>query len=68
MAISDLLNRRVRAKADDEDVYSEQSGSDEISGDADSIKDGNDASDDSDDSVGESDATAWTNSFEIPQL
>jgi hypothetical protein len=29
MAVSDLLNRRVRARPDDEEVYSEASGSDD---------------------------------------
>jgi ribosomal RNA-processing protein 36 len=29
MAVSDMLNRRVRARPDDEEVYSEASGSDD---------------------------------------
>lgn len=33
MAISDLLNRRVRARPEDDEVYSEASGSDEGSQD-----------------------------------
>ncbi|RJE22253.1 hypothetical protein PHISCL_05391 [Aspergillus sclerotialis] len=55
MAISDLLNRRVRPQPDDDDAYSEQSGSDEVSDHADSIKDDSDASDASDNSLDESD-------------
>lgn len=47
MAISDLLNRRVRAVAqDDEEVYSDQSGSEQASDDLRSDKSGSESGSD----------------------
>ena len=69
MAISDLLNRRVRAQPDDDDdAYSEQSGSDEVSGNGGSIKDNSDASDASENSLDESDDAVCSSSFKILQV